>query len=95
MAWFTYIVSCADDTLYTGITTDLERRVGEHNSGNQRARYTRNRRPGELVYSETFPNRSMAAKREAAIKRMGADGKRGLLSGFLPAEQKEGLGYME
>lgn len=77
--WFTYIVCCTDNTLYTGITTDLERRVGEHNSDDKGAKYTRGRRPVELVYNETFPSRAKAASREAAIKRMGAGEKRALV----------------
>lgn len=64
-----YIVRCADDTLYTGWTTNLERRLQAHNSG-QGAKYTRSRRPVELVYSEPQPSRSAARQREAAIKRL-------------------------
>lgn len=64
-----YIVRCADDTLYTGWTTNLERRLQAHNSG-QGAKYTRSRRPVQLVYSEPQPNRSAAQQREAAIKRL-------------------------
>ena len=78
--WYTYIVYCTDNTLYTGITTDLERRVGEHNSDDKGAKYTRGRRPVELVYNETFPDRAGAAKREAALKRMEAGEKRALIS---------------
>lgn len=78
-SWYTYMVCCADNTLYTGITTDLKRRVGEHNSGDKGARYTRGRRPVELVYSESFPDRASAAGREAAIKRMRAGEKRALI----------------
>lgn len=78
--WYTYIVRCADNTLYTGITTDLKRRVSEHNSGNNGARYTRGRRPVELVYNESFFSRSKASKREVAIKKMRVDEKQSLLS---------------
>ena len=65
------MVRCADDTLYTGITTDLQRRLEEHN-GDDRigARYTRARRPVVLVYSEQAESRSAAACREAAIKKL-------------------------
>jgi putative endonuclease len=65
-----YILKCADGTLYAGITTDLERRVVEHNSKKLGAKYTFSRRPVKLVYSVTFKNRSVAAKEEARIKKM-------------------------
>ena len=68
--WYTYILNCTDDTLYTGITTDLERRVEEHNSSPKWAKYTRVRRPVLLVYWEDFENRSDASKREYEIKQM-------------------------
>jgi putative endonuclease len=67
MDWFVYILRCADDSLYTGITTDLDRRARQHNAGSA-ARYTRCRRPTRIVYHETHANRSLALKREAAIK---------------------------
>ena len=54
--WFVYILECADGSLYTGITTDLERRVSEHNEGKLGARYTRARRPVKLRYSARFAN---------------------------------------
>jgi putative endonuclease len=66
-AWFVYILRCADGTLYTGITTDLKRRRGQHNQG-KASRYTRSRRPTRLVYSEPCASQSEALKREAAIK---------------------------
>ena len=65
---YTYIVECADHTLYTGYTTDLARRVAEHNSSSKGAKYTRTRRPVVLVYSEMHSTRSEAMKRESAIK---------------------------
>ncbi len=69
--WFLYMVRCADDTLYTGITTDVERRISEHNSDDRiGARYTRTRRPVQLVYTEQVESRSAAAIREAAIKKL-------------------------
>ena len=68
--YFVYILRCADDTLYTGITTDLERRVDEHNNSAKGAKYTRARRPVSLVYSEILENRSDASKREYFIKKM-------------------------
>lgn len=69
--WFVYLVRCADGTLYTGITTDLARRIAEHNGvGGLGARYTRSRRPVALVYAEPADNRAAAARREATIKRL-------------------------
>lgn len=65
-----YIVRCADRTLYTGITTDIERRMHEHNTSPKGARYTRSRRPVKLVYSQRYRTRSTASWAEAAMKRM-------------------------
>ncbi|MFB6354566.1 MAG: GIY-YIG nuclease family protein [Halobacteriales archaeon] len=62
-----YVVRCADDTYYTGYTTDIERRVAEHNAGDG-ARYTRGRTPVELVHREGFDSRAAAMSREAAVK---------------------------
>ena len=67
--WFVYVLRCADGSLYTGITTNLNRRCRQHNAGTA-SRYTRCRRPTLLVYSEQAGSRSMALKREAAIKCM-------------------------
>lgn len=76
MTWFVYILRCADDTFYTGITTDVVRRVDEHNHGKKSANYTRARRPVELVYSEPAQNRSEASMREYAIKQLSRQDKR-------------------
>ena len=65
--WWVDILRCADDTLYTGSTTDVERRIAQHNAG-KGAKYTRARRPAELVYREPCGSRSEALRREAAIK---------------------------
>jgi len=67
--YYVYIVECADETLYTGIATELARRVEEHNSSEKGAKYTRVRRPVTLVYSEEYPDRSTASKREYEIKK--------------------------
>jgi predicted GIY-YIG superfamily endonuclease len=72
--WFVYIVRCADGSLYTGITKDVKRRCQQHNAGTA-SRYTRSRRPAELVYCEAHPSQSSALKREAAIKAMTRRGK--------------------
>lgn len=78
--WTVYIVRCADDTLYTGITKDLARRVEEHNSnGVLAASYTRARRPVVLVYQEAVASRSEALKREHQIKQMSRKEKERLL----------------
>jgi len=67
---FVYILECADATLYTGITTDLVRRLNEHNVSQLGARYTRVRRPVRLVYQEEHISRSEAASREYQIKKL-------------------------
>jgi len=69
VAWFVYMLRCADGSLYTGVATDLERRLEEHNAGCG-AKYTRGRTPVDLVYQESCVDRSRAARREFAIKRM-------------------------
>lgn len=69
VSWFVYILRCADDTLYTGITTDINKRIEQHNGAhNKGAKYTRNRQPVQLVYQETSHSRSDASKREYSIK---------------------------
>ena len=78
--WRVYMVACADGSLYTGITTDLCRRLAEHNSDRGGARYTRPRRPVHLVYSERAASRSAAAKREYRIKRLPPAGKKALIA---------------
>jgi putative endonuclease len=65
-----YILECADKTLYTGITTDLKRRVGEHNNSSLGAKYTCARRPVSLVWSKRFKNRASASVEERRIKKM-------------------------
>jgi len=77
--WYVYMVFCADDTLYTGITTDLARRLREHNGNGKGARYTRSRQPVRLAYYEKHPTRSAAGKREACIKGLNAKAKRSLV----------------
>lgn len=69
MKAFTYIVRCADGTLYTGYTTDIERRLNAHNSG-KASKYTRGRLPVELVYLETFDEKNKAMSRECQIKKL-------------------------
>jgi putative endonuclease len=67
MLWTLYIIRCRDETLYTGITTDISRRLKEHNA-KKGAFYTKNKTPVKLVYLESMANQSQARKREAAIK---------------------------
>jgi len=69
MPWFLYIVQCHDKTLYTGITTDISRRLKEHNA-KKGAFYTKNKTPVKLVHQENMASQSQARKREAAIKRL-------------------------
>lgn len=70
MSYFVYMLKCSDNTLYTGIATDVSRRLGEHNNSEKGAKYTKVRRPVELVYFEESENRSTASKREYEIKKM-------------------------
>jgi len=76
--WYVYIIRCRDNTLYTGITTDLDRRINDHNRG-KGCKYTASRRPVKLVYSEPHPDRSSASKREAQIKGRPRREKEGLI----------------
>jgi putative endonuclease len=88
--WYVYILRCADGTLYTGVTTDPERRLREHNAGGKLgARYTRARRPVELAYQEQAANRAEACRREAAIKKLSREAK---LNAFLPSPPGRGAG---
>ena len=75
---YTYILKCADGTLYTGWTNDIEKRIKDHNAG-RGAKYTRSRTPIELVYFETFETKQEAMKREYAIKHMGRAKKEALI----------------
>ena len=68
--WFVYIIRASDNSLYTGITTDLERRLRQHQTGKGGAKYFRGRQACELVYTESGHSRSTASIREAQIKKM-------------------------
>lgn len=70
MQRYVYMLQCADGTLYTGITTDMNRRIEEHNSSPLGAKYTKARRPVLLVWSEECETRSDASKRERQIKKL-------------------------
>jgi len=79
MSYFVYIVKCNDDTLYTGIAIDVEKRLDEHNHLSKGAKYTKARRPVELVYKEKCEDRSCACKREYAIKQLSRKEKKELI----------------
>lgn len=87
MSWQVYILRCCDDTLYTGITDDLPRRIAAHNAG-KGAKYTRGRGPVTLVYAEICDDKSSALKREHAIKSLSRANKLELIDAF---GQKENL----
>lgn len=84
---YVYVVECSDGTYYTGYTTDVDRRVAEHNEGTA-AKYTRGRRPVELVHVETFDSRSAALKREHAVKQL----RRGAKDRLVRTDGPEGTG---
>ncbi|MFC7074892.1 GIY-YIG nuclease family protein [Haloarcula halophila] len=75
---YTYVVRCSDGTFYTGYTTDVQRRVAEHDAGDG-AKYTRGRTPVELVHVEGFESRSAAMSREHQIKQFSRDRKEELV----------------
>lgn len=77
--WYVYIVRCVDNTLYTGVTTDVEKRVKEHNTSKRGAKYTKTRRPVKLVYLETYESRSEAQSREYRIKQLSKQQKNSLI----------------
>jgi putative endonuclease len=78
MAFFCYLLECADGSFYTGWSTDPERRCRQHNAG-RGARYTRSHRPVRLVYVEELPDRPSAMRREVQIKRLGRADKETLI----------------
>ena len=78
MTAYAYIVECADGTLYSGWTNDLEKRIAAHNAG-QGAKYTRSRRPVTLRYYEEFEDKSEALRRECALKKMSRAKKQALI----------------
>ena len=80
--WFVYILRCADNSLYTGVTVDLDKRLDEHNGiGKNGAKYTQGRRPVELAYQEAANSRTEACKREYAIKSLSKVDKESLILG--------------
>ncbi|MBP1986403.1 GIY-YIG nuclease family protein [Halolamina salifodinae] len=84
---YVYVLSCADGTLYTGYTTDVARRVAEHDAG-EGAKYTRGRTPVDLVHVESFESKSAAMSREYAIKQLSRTEKERLVESS-PAPEME------
>ncbi|WP_196138508.1 GIY-YIG nuclease family protein [Aliikangiella sp. G2MR2-5] len=68
--WYVYIIKASDDSLYTGVTTDIKRRWKEHNSGTKGAKYFRGRKPKVLLYLAEFPGRSESQREEYRIKKL-------------------------
>jgi putative endonuclease len=82
--WYVYFLRCADSSLYAGITTDLSRRLDEHNFSKKRAaKYTRVRRPVHLVYSEQVNSRSAATQRECQLKKLSKKTKEQLVDNYI------------
>ncbi|MEE9335242.1 MAG: GIY-YIG nuclease family protein [Granulosicoccaceae bacterium] len=77
--WTVYILRCADGSLYTGITTNIDRRIQEHNEGNRGAAYTRGRRPVQLVYQFSAADRADASKHEHSVKKLSRSAKEQLI----------------
>jgi putative endonuclease len=69
-SWHLYVLLCADGSYYTGTTTDIKRRLKEHNTSRRGAKYTKTRRPVEIIYTEKFPSRSSAQKAEYRFKQL-------------------------
>ncbi len=82
-SWYVYLLRCSDNSLYAGITTDLTRRLKEHNSSKLGAKYTRARRPVQVAYMETAQNRSLASKQEYQLKKLSQIKKEQLVSQYL------------
>lgn len=79
-SWFVYILNCHDNTLYTGVTNNIEKRILAHNTLETGAKYTKARRPVILLYKEEVGGRSEAQKREAAIRKLPRSAKLRLIS---------------
>ena len=83
MSYYVYIVRCSDNSLYTGITTDINRRIREHNETKKGAKYTKSRRPVSLVYSALIGDRSSAQKEEYRIKKLSKIKKQELVDNWI------------
>jgi len=82
-----YILRCADDSLYTGIATDVERRLSEHRDGKRGARYLRGRAPFEIVFQHIAGDRSSAQSLEYRVKRLSKEHKEALVCGTAPLDE--------
>ena len=93
MAWYVYLLNCADNTFYTGITTEPKRRLHEHNHDDKKAaKYTRARRPLSMVYFELCISRSDAGSREYEIRKLSRAKKQALadsMVGLIPSSQAD------
>ncbi len=87
--WFVYMLRCADNSLYTGVTTDVERRAKEHNGKKSVTKYTRVRQPVEVVYQEKAESRAEACKREAQLKKLKKHEKETIVNAFMTAKNKK------
>jgi predicted GIY-YIG superfamily endonuclease len=87
LSWIVYILECADKTLYTGITKNLEHRLQAHAKG-KGAKYTRGRGPFSVLYTETHPTINLALHREIAIKKLDPGSKRNLASSTLTVKRR-------
>jgi putative endonuclease len=85
--WSLYILECSDGSFYTGVSTDVDRRLGEHQKGTA-SRYTRTRRPVVLVYREECGSRASSLSRECAVKSLSRQAKEELVSGGRPERKK-------
>jgi putative endonuclease len=91
-SWYTYIVLCADGTYYTGVTTDINRRISEHNAG-VGSKYTRSRTPVKLVWKDCHPDRSSAQKEEYRVKRLSHEDKRIMAESYCNEDNRTYAGY--
>jgi putative endonuclease len=80
--WTVYMLRCSDNSLYTGITTDIERRIREHNGSGRGARYTRGRQPVSLAWMESVASRSEACRREHQVRNLNRLKKQALMADF-------------
>ncbi|HLD35324.1 MAG TPA: GIY-YIG nuclease family protein [Planctomycetota bacterium] len=87
--WYVYFLRCSDNSIYTGITTNLESRVKRHDQGNG-CKYTSYRRPVKLIYSEKYPNKSQAAIRESYLKGLTRSKKEAIVTGSLRPDSNLG-----
>ena len=92
MSYSIYILRCADDSLYTGVAVDVERRLDEHRGGKRGAKYLRGRLPIELVYERVVGARGDALRAEHRVKRLSRREKEELIAGRMPLEPSQTSG---